>query len=491
MIAAYAPLVAPPSAQPPTPNLAPRDVERLADDLVAYHARFAPLFQRSAQRRAALLYLQGQLLDVERKTIEPLAHAVVGGDVQALQQVIGQSPWDADAVLHAHQAYVGETLGDTAEGAFIIDIDGCDVPTQGTESVGVARPWCGPLGKRANGQSGVVICSASPRGYTLVDRQLYLPEPWFTPAYAARRARCGVPPDVTFRTHPERAGDMVAGLRARRQLPARWAHGDEGFGRDTALRDRRAAEDLWYIAEIPHTTRVWLERPAVSVPAGTGQGRPRTRVRGDAAAPVPVEVGALATALPPTAWRRHRLNEGAKGPQVAEVVCARAVAVRARLPGPAVWVVLRRGLSPDADLKAFLSNAPADLPAAEETLAQRSAARRGAARWPVERGIEEGKGEVGLDHYEVRGWVGWHQHITLSFLAHHFLVQARLRLGGGKPGPDRAPGARPAPGRATPARADPAAGARPAARHPAPEPQRLPLPSQASPPPSPRFILTT
>ena len=284
---------------------------------------------------------------------------------------------------------------------------------------------------------------------------------------------------------------MVAGLRARRQLPARWAHGDEGFGRDTALRDRRAAEDLWYIAEIPHTTRVWLERPAVSVPAGTGQGRPRTRVRGDAAAPVPVEVGALATALPPTAWRRHRLNEGAKEPQVAEVVCARAVAVRARLPGPAVWVVLRRGLSPDADLKAFLSNAPADLPAAEETLAQRSAARRGAARWPVERGIEEGKGEVGLDHYEVRGWVGWHQHITLSFLAHHFLVQARLRLGGGKPGPDRAPGARPAPGRATPARADPAAGARPAARHPAPEPQRLPLPSQASPPPSPRFILTT
>ena len=143
MIAAYAPLVAPPSAQPPTPNLAPRDVERLADDLVAYHARFAPLFQRSAQRRAALLYLQGQLLDVERKTIEPLAHAVVGGDVQALQQVIGQSPWDADAVLHAHQAYVGETLGDTAEGAFIIDIDGCDVPTQGTESVGVARPWRG------------------------------------------------------------------------------------------------------------------------------------------------------------------------------------------------------------------------------------------------------------------------------------------------------------------------------------------------------------
>jgi len=484
MIAAYAPLGAPPSAQPPTPNLAPRDVERLADDLVAYHARFAPLFQRSEQRRAALLYLQGQLRDLERKTIEPLAHAVVGGDVQALQQFIGQSPWDAEAILHAHQAYVGETLGDAEEGAFIID--GGDVPKQGTESVGVARQWCGPLGKRANCQSSVVICYASPRGYTLVDRRLYLPEPWFTPAYAGRRRRCGVPADVAFRTHPQLAREMVAGLRARGPLPARWALCDEGFGRDTALLDRLAAADLWYRAEVPHTTRVWRERPAVGVPAGTGQGRPRTRVRVDATAPAPVEVGALAAALPPTAWRRRLLNEGAKGPQVAAVACVRAVAVRDRLPGPDVWVVLRRGLGPNAELKAFLSNAPADLLQAEDTLA-----RRTAARWPVERGIEEGKGEVGLDHYEVRGWVGWHHHITLSFLAHHVLVQARLRLGGKKPGGDGAPGARPAPSRAAPAHADPRAGARPAARHPASEPRRVPFPSQTYPPPSSRLILTT
>ena len=205
----------------------------------------------------------------------------------------------------------------------------------------------------------------------------------------------------------------------------------------------------------------------------------------DAVAPAPVEVRSLAATLPPTAWRRHLLSEGAKGPLVAEVACARGGRARPA-PRPDVWVVLRRGLDPDGELKAFLSNAPADLPAAEETLAQRSA-----ARWPVERGIEECKGEVGLDHYEVRGWVGWHHHITLSFLAHHFLVQARLRLGDKKSGRHRAPGARPAPGRATPAHADPAAGARLAALYPASEPQRAPLPSQTCPPPPSRFILTT
>ncbi len=218
------------------------------------------------------------------------------------------------------------------------------------------------------------------------------------------------------------------------------------------------------------------------MPAGTGQGRPHTRVRVDAAAPAPVELGALAASLPPTAWRRHILSEGAKGPLVAEIACLRAVAVRDRLPGPDVWVVLRRSLGPGAELKAFLSNAPADTPA--QTLAQRSA-----PRWPVERAIKEGKGEVGLDRDEVRGWVGWHHHVTLSFLAQHFLVQARLRLGGER-GPDRAPGAA-APGRAAPPDPDRAPGARPAARHPVSEPQRPPLPSQTHPPTSPQLVLTT
>lgn len=479
---AYAPLTSPPSTQPPTPNLAPRDVAGLADELVAYHARFAPLFPRPEQRHWALLYLRGQMLDLERKSIEPLAHAVAGGNVQALQQFISQAPWDADALLAAHQACVGETLGDPESGVLIID--GCDFPKQGTHSVGVARQWCGALGKRANCQASVLACYASDRGHTLVDRRLYLPEKWFTPASAARRRRCGVPPEIRFQTQPELAWAMLAGLHARGALPFHWVIMDEGFGQNPVLLDRIAAADLCYFAEVPHTTRVWRERPATGVPPGTGRGRRPQRVRVAAAAPAPLAVSALAATLPASAWSRHTLREGAKGPLVAEIARVRAVAVRNGLPGPDVWVVLRRSLDPQPELKVFLSNAPADTPLA-------TFVRLSAGRWPVERAIEEAKGELGLDHYEVRGWVGWHHHVTLTFLAHHFLVRARLRLGGKKPGLDRPASPRPAASHAAPPDTGRRARARPAALYAAAEPPRLPLPSQAHPPPPPRFVLTT
>jgi len=464
MTAAYAPLVAPPSAQPFTPNLAPRDVERLADDLVAYHARFAPLFQRSEQRRAALLYLQGPLLDLERKTIEPLALALPGGDVQALQQFIGQSTWDAEAVLVRHQEVVAQTLGDVDTGVLIVD--GCDFPKQGPESVGVARQWCGALGKVANCQASVVACYASCHGYTLVDRRLYLPEKWFTADYAARRARCNVPPELTFRTKPQVAGEIIAAVRARRVLPFRYVTGDEGCGANTALLDQRTAADLVYLAEVPHTTRVWTERA------------------GDAAAAVTaVEVGALAAGLPATAWSRQLIKEGAKGPLEADIARVRVRATRDGRPGPEVWVVLRRSLGDAPTLKASLSNAAADTPLA--TLVWLCG-----MRWPVETGILEAKGEVGLDHYEVRGWVGWHHHITLSFLAHHFLVRARLRLGKKSAGPDRAAGAPAAPSRAAaPAPRHPH-GTAPPVLYPAAERCRLSVPPHAHAAP-PRYILTT
>ncbi len=426
----------PPSARPPLVGMAPEEVAALHDELLAYHAEFAPLFRRAEQRRWALKYLEGQLLPLERKSIEPMADALVGGNVQAMQQFISLGAWDDDAVLARHQQLVAETLGDLATGVLIVD--GCDFPKQGCYSVGVARQYCGALGKVANCQASVVACYASARGYTLVDRRLYVPEGWFTEAYAARRARCGVPADLAFQTRTELAWALIAGLRARGDLPFRWVTGDEHFGNTPVLLDRIADAGLAYFMEVPHNVRVWAARPPTAVPAATGRkGHPFTRPRLAPGAPAPVRVDALAAALPPSAWQPAQIQEGSKGPLVAEVAFVRAVAVRDGLPGPDVWLVLRRALDADRELKAYLCNAPADT--APETLVWLLG-----LRWPVEQAIKEGKEELGLDQYEVRGWRGWHHHTAMTLLAQHFLVRLRGRLGGKYPGADRAPGAAPA-----------------------------------------------
>src|SRR5213075_496003 len=146
--------------------------------------------------------------DLERKSIEPMALAHPDGNVQAMQQFISLGAWDDAAVLKTHQHLVADTLGDPVTGVLILD--GCDFPKQGRHAVGVARQWCGALGKVANCQASAVACYASARGLTLVDRRLYVPEDWFTAPSADRRARCGVPADLAFQARPELAWAMVA-----------------------------------------------------------------------------------------------------------------------------------------------------------------------------------------------------------------------------------------------------------------------------------------
>lgn len=420
IIPSAAVLTPPPSGQPPIINLAPRDVEALADELVAYHAHFAPLFQRAEQRQWALTYLHGQLLELERKSIEPMALALADGNVQALQQFISLGAWDDAAVLKSHQQLVADTLGDVDTGVLIID--GCDFPKQGSYSVGVARQWCGALGKVANCQASVLACYASTHGYTLLDRRLYMPEKWFTPAYQSRREKCGVPADLTFRTQPELAWELIQTLHERQVLPFAWVIGDEHFGNNPLLLDRIAATKLCYLMEVPHDTLVWVERPATVVPPPSGKkGRPPQRPRLVADAPAPIRVDGVASA-PALRWRYYQIQEGAKGPLVAAFAFVRVVAVRDGLPGPDQWLLLRRGLGERGQLKTYLSNAPA-------TTSHATLVSKSGMRWPVEATILECKSEVGMDHYEVRGWAGWHHHMTMTLLAHHFLVRQRCRLG--------------------------------------------------------------
>ncbi len=474
--------VAPPSGRPPGVDLTAAEVEALADELAAYHAAFAPLFQREEQRRWAAAYVTGQLLAVERKAIQPMAHRLAGGNVQAMQQFIGAAPWDDAPILARHQELVAQTLGDAATGVLIVD--GCDFPKQGRHSVGVARQYCGALGKVANCQASVVACYASARGYTLVDRRLYLPAPWFGDDSRELRAECGVPDGVRFRTRPQLAQQLIAALRRRGVLPFAWVLCDEGFGDNPAFLDGLEAAGLWYFAEAPHDTAVWRQRPPTLVPPRRGQrGRAPTRLRLAPAAPAPRSVRQVADELPPERWQRTVLQEGSKGPLVVELARLRVVAVRDGLPGPAQWLVLRRGLDDDPALKTYLSNAPVTTPPA-------TFARLAGMRWPVEHAIKESKGEVGMDQYEVRGWRGWHHHMTMCLLAHHFLVRLRCRAGGKITRPHRAPGPPLAPGEPAPSAARRSDRPRPRPGAAGAELRRPLLPPPPHPPAT-RLLLTT
>ena len=235
-------------------------------------------------------------------------------------------------------------------------------------------------------------------------------------------------------------------LHARQVLPFRWVTCDEAFGNNPAFLDAVAALQLYYLAEVPHDTRVWLERPPTAVPPRGKRGPAPTRERVTADAPAPVRVDALAARLPQAQWQRYQIKEGANGPLVAEFAFLRGVPIRDDLPGPESWVVLRRSVGETPELKTYLSNAPASTRQSKLVWAS-------GMRWPVESAIEESKGEVGLDQYEVRGWVGWHHHTALSFLAHHFLVRQRCRLGEKISGVNGATGAPAAPSGVAPQRA--------------------------------------
>jgi SRSO17 transposase len=407
---------------PPPLDLTSQEIEALAEDLIQYHAEFADLYYRVEQAHWGEKYLQGLLLPIERKSIEPLALALEGGNVQAMQQFIGQGQWQDTLLLHKHWQLVDATLGE-ADGVCVVD--GSDFPKQGAHSVGVARQWCGRLGKVDNCQAGVFTAYASRKGYTLLDRRLYLPEEWFDTAHRARWRKCGIPDGTPFQTKQALALEMLQAIVRVGSLRWHWVTCDEAFGRDSAFLDGTAALGRWYLAEVPHDTQVWLTRPATAVPAWTGRGRRPQKTRLVPGAPAPQRVDQLATAVPTAGWQPFLIKEGSKGPLVAEFAFQRGVAVRGSLPGPDVWIVFRRTLGESPELKVYLSNAPAPTPGA-------TLVRVAGMRWPIETAFEESKGGLGLDHYEVRTWLGWHHHMTLCLLAHHFLVRARLRVKKGR-----------------------------------------------------------
>lgn len=405
----------------PVMKLEPQDVDKLMSELEEYHAIYSPLYSRREQREQSARYLQGLLLDIPDKAIEPMVLAQQGvapNEIRARQHFVSAGVWADEGLLKRHWQEVDRDLGE-AEGVFTLD--GSDFAKQGEDSVGVKRQYCGELGKIANCQAGVFLGYASRKGYTLLDRRLYLPEEWVTEeAYAERRQKCGVPPEVEFKTKTQLSGEMLTAVHKTGTLRGQWVACDEAFGRDTDLLDQVAGLGLWYYAEVPHNTLVWLKRPATAVPEWSGQGRKPSRLALVEGEPAPQSVSAIAETLSADRWSPHTIKEGSKGPLVAKFACLRVVASRDGLPGPEVWLILRRDLL-SGELKTYLSNAPLETPLTELV-------RLSGMRWPIETCFEDGKQYLGMGDYQVRTWLGWHHHMTLCILGHFFLVRLRLKF---------------------------------------------------------------
>jgi SRSO17 transposase len=401
----------------PECNLVPGDVEQLVEELEVYYRLFAAAFRRPEQAKWGGVYLNGLLGDLVRKTIERIALGL-GQNVRDLQHFIGQSPWSMEPILAIHQQLVAETLGEP-DGVVLIDESG--VVKQGEHSVGVAHQYCGSVGKVANSQVGVYLGYVSRKGYSVISGRLFMPEQWFDAEHADKREACGVPEGLMPRTKPQMGVDLLREMQQRGDLPYQWVAADELYGDSPAFRDGVAAISKWYFTEVACSTLIWRRRPAVFVPPWSGRGKRPTKLRLRTPSNKPRRVDTLVARIPKKGWTRATIKEGSKGPLICDFAFLRVTEARDGLPGPEVWLVIRRNLDDRSEVKYYFSNAPQDIPCLDLV-------RVTGMRWPIETIFEEGKGEVGFDHYETRSWLGWHHHMLLSFLAHHFLVRLRIKL---------------------------------------------------------------
>lgn len=352
--------------------------------------RIGPCFARSETRERVKAYLRGLLSPVERKNGWQLAEEAGFSTPYAMQYLLNRAVWESDQVRDQLQIYVREMMGDQ-RGVYILDETG--FLKKGKKSVGVQRQYSGTAGRVENCQIGVFLAYATQTGQTLVDRELYLPKSWTQDRQRCREA--DVPEEVTFATKPQLAARMLwRALDA--GLCAKWVTGDCVYGSHRPLRAGLEERSQAYALCVKCSESVDVQ----------GERKRVDRIAADLGA---------------DQWQRLSAGSGSKGPRLFDWVC-----VELDKPEQEGWqrcLVVRRSLvegEKPADLAYVLVFAPCG------TTLQEMVAPIG-TRWTVEQCFEEGKGEVGLDEYEVRSWHGWFRHITLSMLAHAFLMVLRMQ----------------------------------------------------------------
>jgi SRSO17 transposase len=407
--------------------MTPDDVRAAAEQLVQFHQRFAPLFGKDQAQDHAYDYIKGLMVCPERKSIEPIALHIGHGDVSGLQKFVGAGPWLDDDVMAQAQALFAEELAPSAVGSpvgVVGVVDESAFTKKGAHSAGVARQHNGRLGKEDNCQVGVFLIGVAPAGSALLDHRLFLPESWCEPTEEAqaRRARAHIPEGLEFRTKPRIAAELVRDVVVLGQVQVDWIVADDEYGRAGHFLDELEGLGQRYVLEVPVTTAVWTSDPAACIPSYSGRGRKPTAPARDAVR----TAGALAAELPPSAWRALRVREGAVGPLVFEFAAVRVWGMRHRKPGPPAWLLIRRSLGEEPEVKYYISNADAATPLTTLALVA-------CTRCEVEEFLEDGKSYLGMAQYETRSYVGWHHHMTLMGLAHLFVTLARRRLQGDVP----------------------------------------------------------
>jgi SRSO17 transposase len=368
---------------------------------------------RSERRHWGGVYVRSLLLNGERKSIEPLAQRLPEGNVQAMQQFIGQSPWDWNPVWERLARRMTSELA--ADSAWVVDDTG--FPKQGTHSVGVERQYSGTLGKTGNCQIAVSVHHVGEQGNAPLGWRLYLPESWTKDA--ERRKEAGIPEELVFRKKWELALDIIDQIRDW-GLPDQVVLADAGYGDGTEFREELEKRGLAYAVGVTPQVGVCLKPPKIIVHEAKHRGRPPTAARYGSQRPMMAQEAARQA----KGWKKIRWREGSKGWLESRFWAARVQPSHryqdGRPPGKPVWLLVEWPESEQAPTKYCLCDLPAHY-------TPRRLVRLVKCRWKIEQDYHQLKEELGLDHYEGRNWRGWHHHVTMVMLAHAFLTLETLR----------------------------------------------------------------
>ena len=369
-------------------------------------------------------YCAGLLLPGERKSVEPMAARVAPTEVrsahQRLHHFVADAAWSDKALLGAVREHVLAAAGKSSGPPEVLIIDDTGYPKKGKHSVGVARQYCGQLGKQDNCQVAVSVSLANEHYSVPVGYRLYLPKDWS--ADPIRRKKAKVPEDIEFATKPQIAMGLIDEARASWEIP-QTVLADAGYGIDTAFRDQLSERGLQYVVGITGAVSVWPKGEGPLPPAPwSGKGRKPKLLRRDAQHK-PISVKALALGLSPRQWKTITWREGTN-----QALSSRFAAVRVHCAyrdywsstqRPEQWLLIEWPRYEREPIKYFLSTLPADTPIEELVRVTK-------LRWRIERDYQELKQEFGLDHFEGRSWRGFHHHASLSICAYGFLLAERL-----------------------------------------------------------------